>query len=391
MYKSLFLTMSIAACLFTSCSKEDMGDVDRYGSLNVALNVDESLLEVSAEVDKRSGTSVNVNEFGLILENAEGEVVKTWEKYSELNVGDQFKIGSYRLTASYGDVNVEGFENPCYQGVESFEITEADTENVDVTCTLANSMVSISYSDAFKGYFSDYEISIHSEGGENIVFNKDEMRACYMCPSDIYMSMTLTNQVGTTTTFSPGVIVKAQARHHYKVKLDVNNGNMGTAQLIIGFDDTVTNEDIVIDLSDELMSSPAPEIITYGFTSTQPVSIVKGQALNTPVEVVINARGGLKDVYLTTDAQSVISAGIPAEINMMNATEEQKAIISQLGIDVKGLWHNPETMAKIDFSEMLPKLDFAEGVTQAKFAIVAVDKYSKTSEPVTLVVVPENK
>lgn len=390
MYKSLILTMSLATIMFSSCTSDELGDMERYGSLNVTLNVDESLLDVSSEIIGRNTASVNADEFNFALENSEGVVVKTWEKYSELNSGEQFKIGSYKLTASHGDVNVEGFENPCYQGMENFEITEASITNVDITCTLINSMVSISYTDAFKGYFSDYEVAIHSEGNDNIVIDKEEVRACYMKPGNIYLSMKLVNQAGTSSAFSPGVILTALPQHHYKVKLDVNNGNMGVAQLIISFDDAVENDDVVIDLSDELMSSPAPEIIAYGFTPSQPLSIKKGQALDTPVEVVINARGGLKEVYLTADAQNFVSAGLPTEMDLMKATDEQKSIISQLGIDVKGLWNNPETMAKIDFSQLLPDLNFLDGATQASFKIVVVDKYSKQSEPLTLLVVPAN-
>lgn len=389
MHKSLILTMSLATIMFSSCMNDELGDAERYGTLGVTLNIDESLLDVSAEVIKRNAVSVNTDDFKLILENSDG-VVKTWEKYSEFDSKEQFKVGSYKLVASYSDVNVEGFEKPCYQGLENVEITEAGITNVDLTCTLANSMISISYTDAFKGYFSDYEVAVHSEGNENIIIGKDETRACYVSPKNIYLTMKLVSQTGVTSTFSPGVIVNAQPRHHYKLKLDVNNGNMGNAQLIISFDDSVVNEDIIIDLSDELMSSPAPEIIAYGFTPSQPLSIIKGEALDTPVEVVINARGGLKEVYLTTDAQNFVSAGLPSEMDLMKATDEQKSIISQLGIDVKGLWNNPETMAKIDFTQLLSQLNISDDVKQTSFKLVVVDKYSKQSEPLTLLVVPQN-
>lgn len=389
MHKSLILTMSLATIMFSSCMNDELGDAERYGTLGVTLNIDESLLDVSAEVIKRNAVSVNTDDFKLILENSDG-VVKTWEKYSEFDSKEQFKVGSYKLTASYGDVNVEGFEKPCYQGLENVEITEAGITNVDLTCTLANSMISIAYTDAFTGYFSDYEVAVHSEGNENIIIGKDETRACYVSPKNIYLTMKLVSQAGVTSTFSPGVIVNAQSRHHYKVKLDVNNGNMGVAKLIISFDDTVENDDVVIDLSDELMSSPAPEIIAYGFTPSQPLSIIKGEALDTPVEVVINARGGLKEVYLTTDAQNFVSAGLPSEMDLMKTTDEQKSIISQLGIDVKGLWNNPETMAKIDFTQLLSQLNFSDDVKQTSFKLVVVDKYSKKSEPLTLLVVPQN-
>ncbi len=389
MHKSLIFTMSLATIMFSSCTNEEVGDVDSYGSLGVTLNVDKTLLNVSAEVVRNSDASVNTDDFKLILENSDG-VVKTWEKYSEFNSKEQFKVGSYKLTASYGDVNIEGFEKPYYQGMENVEITEAGSTNVDLTCTLANSMISIAYTDAFNGYFSDYEVAIHSEGNENIIIGKDETRACYVSPKNIYLTLKLVSQTGVASTFSPGVIVNAQPRHHYKVKHDVNNGNMGNAQLIISFDDTVENDDIVIDLSDELMSSPAPEIIAYGFTPSQPLSIMKGETLDTPVEVVINARGGLKEVYLTTDAQNFVSAGLPTEMDLMKATDEQKSIISQLGIDVKGLWNNPETMAKIDFTQLLSQLNFSDDVKQTSFKLVVVDKYSKQSEPLTLLVVPQN-
>lgn len=374
------LTMGIASC----ASNDDPASIGS-GYVTLNLNVDSEIISRS-EVQGRSSEQIpSPEDFAITMTGKDGAYAQCWESLAQFPQDEAVKIGAYTMTASYGDINDEGFEKPYYYGETDFQVTEAATSNVEVACYLANTMVSITYTDAFKGFFADFSTELHSEGGTYIAYSKDETRPVYLKPGKVSMSISLTKQNGVTATFQPADIANAQPRCHYRITLDVNGGDMGEGQLVVKFDDSVATEDITIDLSDELMSSPAPEVVTQGFTNGETINVTEGVAPATPVKAVINARAGLSEVTLTTQSASLIAAGFPAEIALMSATEQQKRLLNDMGLEVAGLWNNPDQIAQLDFTKLLANIK-ATGSTneESTFTIVAKDKYAKVNEPVYL-------
>lgn len=386
MRKAILLTSSAVVMLLASCGAEDNPSNTGSGSVNLKVGVNSEIVTASDASDGRSAdiSAPSVEEFTVKMSSKDGSYSHSWASVSEFPVDEQFKTGSYRMEAYYGNLEDEGFEKPYYYGYSDFVISEASVTDVKVTCSLANTMVSVDYTEAFMGYFSDYCTELHSDGGAYIVYGKDETRPAYLRPGNIAMTISLTLPSGTTTTFQPAVMENALARHHYHVTMDVNGGEMGTARLVIKFDDTLATEDVSIDLSDELMSSPAPEITADGFVIGEAVSVVEGQWPENPVKMVINARAGLSSVVLTTSSASLIAEGWPAEIDLMKATAEQQSFITQMGLQVAGLWQNPDKIALLDFSELLSRLRYDASKPMSSFTIVAKDKLTKVSDPVSL-------
>ncbi|MBQ9076937.1 MAG: DUF4493 domain-containing protein [Muribaculaceae bacterium] len=386
--------VSVALMLLVSCGSEDNPSNTGSGSVNFRLNVDSDVIESTDAVEERSvDESVPVaDDFKIRMSSEDGSYSHTWGSISEFPTDEQFKIGRYRMEAYYGSLENEGFGMPYYYGQEDFVISEASATDVSVTCSLANAMVSIDYTDAFKGYFVDYSTELHSDGGAYIVYDKDETRPVYLRPGNISMTVSLTLPSGVSTTFQPAVMENALARHHYHVTMDVNGGNMGPAQLVIAFDDALATEDFTIDLSDELMSSPAPEITTEGFVSEGAVQVTEGQIPETQARMVVSARAGIKSVMLTTSSSSLIADGWPAEMDLMAATEQEQSMIARMGLRVEGLWHNPDKMALLDFTGLLGNLRYDESKPLSTFTVVVKDKLTKVSEPVSLVaeVLPVN-
>lgn len=383
--KIAYALIPVIALGVVSCENNDAPSSTGSGSVTLSLNVDYEIISRS-NLQGRSGDAIpQPEDFAITMTSQDGTYSQQWESLAQFPQDESVKIGTYTISASYGDINDEGFEKPFYYGETGFQVTEAATSNVEVTCALANTMVSISYTDAFKGFFADYSTELHSEGGAYITYSKDETRPVYLKPGKISMTISLTKQNGISATFQPADIANAQPQCHYRITLDVNGGDMGNGQLIVKFDDTVASEDITIDLSDELMSSPAPEIVTEGFSNGEMIKITEGIAPSTPVKAFINARAGLSEVTLSTQSPSLIDAGFPAEIELMSATDQQKALLSEMGLAVTGLWNKPDQMANIDFTQLLTNIKATGAVNdESVFIIVAKDKYSKVNEPVSL-------
>ncbi len=66
---------------------------------------------------------------------------------------------------------------------------------VTVNCELANTLVTIIYSEQLKSNYSDYHATVSTQAG-SLTFGKDEIRAGYFQPLPINISVELTWQKG---------------------------------------------------------------------------------------------------------------------------------------------------------------------------------------------------
>ncbi len=372
--------------LLMSCDSEDKPSNTGSGSINFKLKVDAGVVSTA---DASGNVAINpvspeLEDFNIRLSSEDGSYSKEWGSFADFPSNEQFRVGTYLVEAYYGSINGEGFDKPYYYGSSRFTVSDADVSDVSVTCSLANTMVSIDYTDAFKEYFADYSTTLHSEGGIHFVYGKEDTRPAYLRPGNITMSLSLTMPGGLVATFQPAVMKNTLARHHYHIMMDVNRGNIGVAQLVISFDDKLLNEDFIIELSDELINSPAPEITSEGFVSGEAVAVVEGQSPDYPVKMEINTQAGLSSVILTTSASSLIADGWPLEIDLMNISVIEQAMIEGMGLKTEGLWDNSSKMAVLDFTGLLGRLRSDAAMPVAAFTVVAKDKLTKISEPVTL-------
>ncbi len=381
------LAMSAMLVAVTACSDDRGPGRAGEGQISPVLDVDASVVQSRQSRAVTGIGDITVDDLALSLVSADGTVNRTWAGISEFDTDEAFKVGEYTMTASYGSLEDEGFEKPYVTGSSAFTVSDNRTTDVALTASLANSMVTVTYTDEFRNYFSAYSAQIHSAGGAHVDYPAEETRPAYMRPGNIDIFVDLTRPTGESVTLQPASFV-AEAKHHYTVTIDVNasSGGAGTAQLVISFDDTVAQEDVVIDLSDELMNAPAPTIDATGFGGGN-FEITEGSGVNVPLTASLLAHGGFKSVTLTTQSTSLIAQGWPAEIDLMAATDAQKQTLKNLGLSVKGLWHNPEKMAIVDFTEAVKHIGYVENDNAygntSTFTLVVKDELTKTSDPVT--------
>lgn len=346
--------------------------------LSASADVTDAIPAVRAE---ETLTAPDVADFGIRLEKNDGSYSKEWPKLADFQQENSFKMGSYVITAFYGDIADEGFEKPCFIGSAPVTVLEGSTTPVSIEASLANSMVSITYTDAFKEFFSDYSATVHSEGYSFVDFAKDEIRPAFIAPGDVDLSVSITDQSGRNTTVQPAAF-KAEARHHYHVTLDVNGGNVGNASLVVTFDDTMEAiENIEIDLTDELFTSRPPVVTPSGFVSGDRLEVLQNDLPDQPMKFSVMARGGLQEVNLTINSDTYNPA-FGKEINLLAASAAQQQQITDAGFRVIGLWNNVGEMALVDISDVVASLP--AGVHT--ISLVAKDKYTRVSEPVSITI-----
>lgn len=376
----LYATGVVGGLFLGGCASDTPTDLSGAGSLMLRVAVDGSVTDAEpATRSSQADVIPSSEQMTVRLSKADGSYAETWNSLTEFPVDKQFATGMYSLEAFYGSIEQEGFESPYYYGVADVNVVEGSCSEVAVTASLANTMVSIDYTDAFRKYFTSYSVQVHSEGGDFISFMSDETRPAYVRPGKTTVTISVTKQNGLSASIEAADF-ESSPRHHYHITLDVNDGQTGEGVLKVMFDDSIVTEDVDIDISDSVLLMPAPQVTPTGFADSQAVSCDEGTPLG-QAYMTVNAPGALRSVVLTTQSQNLISRGFPAEIDLMDATEAQQALLRSFGLDVKGLYNRPDKMAVIDFSQVPVHV---QGAGEHSFAVVAKDKLGKVNMPVTL-------
>lgn len=362
----------------TACNDDNpWASVAGTGGIRLHVTTDNQVTDARPT---RAGdlTAPAAEDFSIRLDKTDGSISKTWASLADFNQEDAFSTGAYNLTAFYGNIEDEGFELPCFQGSTQLMVLEQRLTEVEVTATLANTMVSIDYTDAFKKYFSDYKTTVHSEGHSYVEIPKDETRPAFIAPGNVDLTVEFTKPNGQNAKIQPASFA-GLAKHHYHITFDVNNGNVGEAQLTIEFDDTLAQEEVTIDLTEELFTSEAPKINPSGFTSGETLELLSYTAPENPLKFTLIAHGGLSEAILTI-ASSSWTPSFGKEINLISANPTQQQQIADTGIKVIGLYKNPDNFASVDISGLISKLPAGE----YEISMMAKDKFTRVSDPVSI-------
>ena len=384
--KNIFLC-GATMLLLVSCANEENQVASGYGSINVEVSADYQVVPVTRSTSETTETSnPDVSEFSLKLVSSDGSFSRAWDSLADFDPAEKIPVGSYTMSAYYGNLEEEGFDKPYYLGEADVAVRDRENTPVEINCTLANVKVTVEYSDAFKKYFADYATTVHAAEGDYVKFEKEETRAAYVKPGKITIQTYLKKQNGIESTFEPAAIENAQPRQHYRIKLDIADNAAGEAQLSISFDETTETQPVAIDISDEVMVAPAPSFLPAGFVPGTPLEVKENSYPdNRQVNISLTAKAGLAACTLTTSSASLESEGWPREIDLVNLSSENRALLSRLGLKLKGFTEMGSKMGFIDFAEVFAHLHTTDGSDQHTFTLSAKDMYGKVSEsPIAL-------
>ena len=379
--KSLLATMLCLAgtLTFTACHDDVGFEGEKNGTGSILPQVElNASVESSQNVKGRSNAdAISASDLTLIIKDDMGQEVVNCPVDS-YDPETKFKVGTYTVEAVYGDVTKEGFECPAYFGTQTVEVMEQQTSTVSLTASLANSMHTVKYTDDFKNYMTEWDASLHADGGQFVYYAQNETRPAYTQPGRVTLNVSFTTPSGKSASLNVGNY-DALARHHYTTTVDLNKGTgSGDAVLIISFDDALDQEVITVSLNDELFNAPAPTIAGAGeLTQGRVFSHIIGDEWVTPLKTNIIARGNIASIVVTTHSQSLIQQGWPAEVDLMAADQVMQARLAQLGFNAVGVYKNPGTMAVLDFTDVINHLSEAQDVSN-NFSITVTDRMGKT-------------
>lgn len=386
MKKVYYGLLSFVLLMVSSCSKDDSQNSFK-GRIDVNINSDKSLSNDASRGGEEIA-SPDVSDFALKIESVDGEVANSWDRFEKFQPVS-VEIGSYNVTASYGDANAEGFDALSYLGSTTVEVVKDETAEASVMCTINKAKVSVSYSDDFKSYFTSYSAYINSSRGNKVTYASDETRGAYFVPGDLALYLVVARPgISQTITLNPKNF-NAEVKHDYHLTMDVD---ASSASLKIIFnDDPSSEQNVEINISDENLNASAPVFTAYGFNSGESIEVVEGGNVSDRLEAYLNAPSGLAKCELVTVSESLKKEGWPESVDLMNLTAEQSQKLSELGLETKGMGSNHDKIALVNFKNVIPNLYcMSEENDIHTFTLRATDIISKVSEDLVLSVTTRN-
>ena len=224
--------------LALSCTKNQ---AEGNGQVSFSLS---SKLEI-ADVTKSNVSAYtqlpSASDFTIVITNASKEAVWTglisdWDPATLLPVGD------YKVTATYGSIEEEGFDKPFFTGSADFVIQGAQSTEVKIQVSLGNTVILVKCTENFKNYYEDYSFNLVRDGKTIATFAKGQTKAAFVDGYKISLEGTVKSAT-KTQSFSKDYTNLHEATA-YTVIFDVNN--VGGASITVTFN----NEIVEVPLGD---------------------------------------------------------------------------------------------------------------------------------------------
>ena len=388
MNKNYLMLLALVALGLSAC-RSDERTPSGGGYLAVRVAADN---EVVSATSRAEGDGIpDVGDFSLSIAKENGELVSKWDKFSDYDTeATVVPVGTYTVSASYGDATTEGFDGLSYAGSTTANVAEGETTDVTIDCTINKARVSISYTDAFKSYFTSYSAYVSSSRGNKIDYTADETRAAYFTPGnlDVYLNVTRPGVSGSVALKVK--TLAAEVKHEYRLTMDVD---AGTSTLNIIFnDDPESTQNVEFNISDAALNAPAPTIVAHGFTSGEAMEVVEGGSVEGTLQAYLNAPSGLAGCELVTSSAALKAQGWPEKVDLMALSAEDQQKLTELGLVMKGLGSTHDKIATVEFQNVVPYLYCTgDGNEEHSFTLTATDVYGKTTEtPLVLNVTSRN-
>lgn len=388
MNKNYLMLLALVALGLSAC-RSDERTPSGGGYLAVRVAADN---EVFSAASRAEGDGIpDVGDFSLSIAKENGELVSKWDKFSDYDAeATVVPVGTYTVSASYGDATTEGFDGLSYVGSTTANVAEGETTDVTIDCTINKARVSISYTDAFKSYFTSYSAYVSSSRGNKIDYTADETRAAYFTPGnlDVYLNVTRPGVSGSVALKVK--TLAAEVKHEYRLTMDVD---AGTSTLNIIFnDDPESTQNVEFNISDAALNAPAPTIVAHGFTSGEAMEVVEGGSVEGTLQAYLNAPSGLAGCELVTSSAALKAQGWPEKVDLMALSAEDQQKLTELGLVMKGLGSTHDKIATVEFQNVVPYLYCTgDGNEEHSFTLTATDVYGKTTEtPLVLNVTSRN-
>ena len=310
-----------------------------YGYVDIDVRLDRNAEDI--EFDAVS-SDVSVKSAGesspialAIYRSGSDEPVEVIEDCASVLEPLKLKTGHYTAVATCGESLSEGsaaaFDSPFYSDTESFVIKNGVSETLDMTLVLDAVKVTAEFSEEIRENFKSYVLTVSNGVSELVFSNLDgtvDRDGYFAVTGTLEWSLALTNNDGKVYETLTGSYEEVKPKQHYAISFRMAEKQPeGGAVISIVVDDSMTEKvhDILLDFS----VKDKPEI-SASFSLDSPLSFHTGDA--SEKILYVNLKHPATSFLISHDDTGLAAAGLPEEVELVNASEEILSSLAGLGI-----------------------------------------------------------
>lgn len=326
------LTLPVLSCTQTV-------EPEGYGYVDIDVRLDRNAEDI--EFDAVS-SDVSVKSTGesspialAIYRSGSDEPVEVIEDCASVLEPLKLKTGHYTAVATCGESLSEGsaaaFDSPFYSDTETFVIKNGVSETLDMTLVLDAVKVTTEFSEEIRENFKSYVLTVSNGVSELVFSNLDgtvDRDGYFAVTGTLEWSLALTNNDGEVYETLTGSYEEVKPKQHYTISFRMAEKQPeGGAVISIVVDDSMTEKehDILLDFS----VKDKPEI-SASFSLDSPLSFHTGDA--SEKILYLNLKHPATSFLISHDDEGLVAAGLPEEVELVNASEEILSSLAGLGI-----------------------------------------------------------
>lgn len=291
--------------------------------------------------------------------------------------------GSYQVVVASGKKDSAAWELPNFYGKTECDIKTNQVTSAKVTCKIANTKVTVDYSDDFKKYFTDYSTTVSNISG-SLTFVKGETRGGYFAPETLLALLKLTNTDGEQFELKREY-ADIQERYHYKLYFKLSgdpetpddSGEAGGKFDDITIDERADTVIVSIPIKvEDLENIKAPELKLEGFGENNSLEAKEGEFADNILKAVASC--GIEKLLVTIQSDSLNNrVGIQSfDLASLDAATREK--LESIHFPVQSVKSETDTLT-FDLTAMSNALkSFDESIQTHNFTFTITD--AKTQE-----------
>lgn len=328
MKQYIYGCLCLLALLLTACNNERDSLVPT-GMLYLNVGTDQTVL-TKAEI------AVTNEKLKVYIINSEEDTTTYSDYISELrNKKLVLPAGTYKIAVSSNQSQDAAWETPFYAGETEVEVKAGEITNAKVVCRIANTKVSVTYSEGVSQYFIDYNTTVSNSSGY-LLYLRDEYRAGFFAPEKLTADLKLINKDGNAFTLHR-VFTDIKERYHYilNFKIGEDTEDEAGADFDISVDDKAETVEVTITIKEEdLDNNSAPKLTLTGFIDNK-ISFKKTEdPVITSGSLHIKLAQNLQCLGVTIDSEQP-ELSIVKSFDLMKLDPATKTVLTDL--DFPGL------------------------------------------------------
>lgn len=349
---SYFLGLLICMLAFNGCQEEQL--YSEKGSFTVMLEDDLTDIITTKSTPTELGKPLT-SLFQLEIRNINTEEIAynglCDKTYYEVNTG------TYDLTATYGSNEELAFDAPYYKGELKSQKIEASGKSVTIPCSIANSLVSVKYTNenVFNTLFSSYGITVTCNDKSLVWSSEKAQQSVYFkagsSVSFVFKGILKEGNKEVSFPITEGLPKTFAAKDHYILKLTYQAGQSSLS---------ITTEYKSSSINETVPQSwlPAPQLESTDFSSTKVLSSVETEKKSAIIQMKI-ARP-LQDMQIEFDFQDTQFTSLNKTYLLSELSNDEATALENAGIILPKIG---DSAPVINLTELTEKLQTINGGT----------------------------